>query len=125
MRGSPCASPQKLRGLAAGTRLQVQATTERPRRSDYSHVVNVSRQHTLDGDVWEHTHFGFIPGRREHFIDFGRPDLVEGAAYVTVYDPRWGDHRLLWDRLAQPAWDNPAPPETATSMPAPSAARVD
>jgi uncharacterized protein DUF6919 len=107
----------KLRGLVAGTRLQMQATAERPWRSDHNRVVTCSRHHTPDG-IWEHTGFGFVPGRFEPFIDLGRSDLTEDACYVTVYDPQWGDESLLWDRLSQPDWDNPAPP------PAPSAAEV-
>jgi hypothetical protein len=114
---------RKLRNLVRGTRLQIQVAESRPRRTDYSAAVNVSR-HVGPEKTRECTSFGAVPGRREHFADLGRPDLTEGACYVTIYDPEWGPQSLLWDRLGQRDWDNPAPPEPETAMPIPSEAEV-
>ena len=38
---------------------------------------------------------------------------IAEALQVTIYDPVWGPSWLLWDRLGQRDWDNPAPPVTA------------
>lgn len=67
------------------------------------------------GDV---TDFGYIPTRgeaeRDHGID------MDGVLHVTIVDPRWGPHRTLWERLAQPDWDNPTPPPAETPMASPA-----
>jgi hypothetical protein len=121
------ATAEKLQRLFAGTRIQVRAVTDRPRRASYDNAVNVSRSVMPEG-TWEHTVTGFVPGRSTRFIDLGRPDLIEGAAWVTVYDPEWGNHSLLWDRLSQPDWDHPEPPEpepTMTTTRIPTDAEVD
>ncbi|QJY46634.1 DUF6919 domain-containing protein [Pseudonocardia broussonetiae] len=108
----------KLRALTAGTRLQIVAHRPSKWRRDYGAAVDVTR-------VGEHyvTSFGArLPPRDIVFSFAGVRDLVvdELAAMwqVTIVDPEWGAHSLLWDRLAQPDWDHPAPP-----APAPPAAK--
>ncbi len=111
------ASPEtveKLRGLVAGTRLQMQVSTYGQRRTDYSGAYEATRQVYPDGSCHVFTEFGAVPGRNEIGCDFDRPDLVDGMAYVSIHDPDWGDHSLLWDRLAQPDWDRPDPPQPDT-----------
>lgn len=108
----------QLEALVRGTRLRIQASQRRSWRGDYSRAFLVSRYVRADGSVLEETHFGFVPGRRTAFTDFGRGDLTDGALYVTIHDPEWGDHSLLWDRLAQPDWNNPTPPPAAHPAPA-------
>jgi hypothetical protein len=103
---------ERLRGLVAGTRLKMQVHEGGlPRRDDHSRSFDATRHTWASGDEQVHTGFGCVPSRKTIGIDYGQPDLVEGAAYVTIHDPEWGDHRLLWDRLGQPDWDNPTPPK--------------
>lgn len=108
---------ERLQRLFAGTRIQVRVSQRRKWRADYSQVTNVSRYVPSEGDVREETHFGFVPAETTHFIDLGRQDLTSGAAYVTLIDPEWGDHDLLWRRLSAPDWDNPPPPDEDQPMP--------
>jgi hypothetical protein len=103
----------QLRRLFDGTRIQVKVSHRRKWRADYSQVVNVSRYVPRSGEVREETHFGFVPSECTNFIDLGRPDLTGDAVYVTAYDPLWGDHNLLWERLSAPDWDNPPPPNAS------------
>lgn len=108
---------EQLEALVGGTRLQLQVSERRAWRADYSRAFLVSRYVHPDGEVLEETHFGFVPGSRTDFIDLGRSDLTDGALFVTVHDPEWGDHSLLWDRLATPNWDHPHPPTAEQKRP--------
>lgn len=109
----------QLRGLTAGTRLQVIAHRPARRRRDYEPALVVTRA----GD-YEFTEFGAQLTRRDARDMFrGVPDHVADELaemwQVTIIDPRWGAHRLLWDRLAEPDWDRPSPPRQETDVPAP------
>ncbi len=108
----------QLRGLTAGTRLQVIAHPPSRWRHDYSRAVDVTR-------VGEHnvTRFGSrSPTREIRFMFDGVPDCVvdELAAMwqVTIVDPEWGAESLLWDRLAAPDWDRPSPAPRRCDAPA-------
>lgn len=91
-----------LRQLTEGTRLIVEVhPTTRKRRNDYSHIHPVTGY--VDGS-WNGTHFGCVLSRREIEFEFGEthPDGVWSlimADQVTIVDPWWGDHSLLWEVL--------------------------
>lgn len=71
------------------------------RRYDFEHTVLVTRVNDH-----EHTHFGAEVGRRgTRFMFYGVPTPVvrqlQDLVQVFIYDPRWGEHDLLWERLAK------------------------
>ena len=108
----------QLEGLIGGTRLRMQATDKRPRRyNDYSQSFDATRAIYPDGSVHVGTEFGGVPSRRES-VDLGRSDMTADTYWVTISDPEWGDHSLLWDRLSAPDWDNPPPLTDAERAPA-------
>lgn len=79
----------------------------------YTDSVQVTKAVLPDGTEYEQTDFGYRLTAQEAFEEFGggpAGEEIADAVRVTIYDPEWGNHRLLWDRLAEPDWDNPAPP---------------
>lgn len=108
----------KLRRLVAGTRLQL-IVHETPARwrANYDRAVLVTRE---NGE--ERTGFGAQLTERQIDSMFSgvNPEvaaqLVE-MRQVTIVDPEWGDHDLLWRRLSEPDWDNPPPPPAPEATP--------
>ncbi len=91
----------QLRDLVTGTRLQMQARMPASWKTDYSTAVPVTRLGNH-----EHTVFGaVVPPREIGFMFDGVPDDVVDQLIdmhqVAIVDPEWGDHDLLWQRLAQ------------------------
>jgi hypothetical protein len=94
---------EQLTAAVAGTRLQMQvhpACAPCCGGPDYSTAVTVT---TVDDHAY--TQFGATLSHRD--LDFMwdgiRPDLaklIHPLGQVLVYDPQWGDHDLLWKRLA-------------------------
>lgn len=71
------------------------------RRYGFEHVVSVTR---VNGDG--HTHFGAEVGCRGiRWMFSGVPSpmdrQLQDLVQVFIYDPRWGEHDLLWERLAK------------------------
>jgi hypothetical protein len=91
----------RLAAAIEGTRLLMQVgTAENVRRIDRHHEVVCTRVREED-----YTAFGAVLARRDiQFMWDGRirEELVEEMVtmcQVMIYDPMWGDERLLWDRL--------------------------
>lgn len=121
---------RQLIGLFEGTRIHVHAVWDwrQQRRAAYNHSFDATRTVGADGSVHVHTGFGFIPGRRTEFISLGREDLTMSLVWITIADPEWGEHDLLWRRLGVDDWANP--PELAdadriaTTTPIPSPGEI-
>lgn len=88
-----------VRAAPAGTLQMTYARVERQRRNDYSQAVAV----TLVGGQ-EYTSFGAGLSRKAIAdmwlgIEDDLLDQILGMWQVMIYDQRWGQHPLLWERL--------------------------
>lgn len=92
---------ERLRAAVAGTRLELQANR---RASGWGVRAATGVEVTLVNDR-PHIHFGsrLSKWHLETYVFDNVPDgvlrEVGDAWQVLIYDPHWGDHRLLWDRL--------------------------
>jgi hypothetical protein len=92
----------RLAEMVEGTRLVLHVDSIRRWNSDRSISVPV----TGDTEGVTYTDFGGIPSRREVKFHFegchsDAVDEVLSSGVVLIYDPWWGDHDLLWERLSK------------------------
>lgn len=92
----------RLAKMVEGTRLVLHVDSIRRWGSDRSVSVPV----TGDTEGVTHTGFGGIPSRRTVKFHFegchsDAVDEVLSSGVVLIYDPWWGEHDLLWERLSQ------------------------
>jgi len=117
---------EKLRRLIAGTRLRIASQDDAQWRTTYTGAAPAERYRDADGGWREgYGQFGARLSASAMSLEFtgisGEVwDEIDDMARITIWDPQWEPSRLLWDRLAQRDWDNPAPPVPPSSAPAPS-----